>query len=634
MPSSGRKPSPSAAEEKNHHGEMEIVTFSIVLTIRVDVDQRHDDVDRAKRGLFPSLIRFGFADLVEIIHIVCPASDSREITEKIIDSFPQFRYQMHFDEDMALEIGFDEVNFARVPGWFKQQLMKLAVVSKIHTDVVLILDADVIAIRRIFPKEIKRDAVPYQKMGAATFRGWFQQSAAALGVDFKNLEETIAQDGMGVTPEFVSPEVVRSLISKLSICAKSSDWGPYLMGFFQNYEYTWTEFSLYWIWYKSGGQSEIKHVPADLYRFIQTPEEINRYLVSTTNSWFLVLHATKLTVEDCRPVYDTLAEDKPHDTRAATVRTSAFRRTLWLIPGAHKTGTTMIQNILESNRARLERIGVYYMDRESFYESDLRKYLSEGIYYDGNSISVEAATASLLDLTGGEGDYHTSIVFVENIFGEPLYGIWTQRRPTPALYPGFALGLTKLASVAASYFDLNCMYFIRRQDQFLESLYLQCIYNGFDVSEKEFLELLMGCNLSWKRIVDLLQTASPDRAVTVIPYELLLRGKEVYLRTVLTRLGLNDDLSEWKMNVYDNPSLSLAGLKIAQAAYPFMDKAQRADLMTYLKPRYNTKNGKRFAMFDDKFRAALMQQFREENLELLRRNDMLMTEIGEFYSRG
>jgi hypothetical protein len=293
----------------------------------------------------------------------------------------------------------------------------------------------------------------------------------------------------------------------------------------------------------------------------------------------------------------------------------------------------MVQQVFEKNRHLLRDSGVHFMDREAFYESDLRKFLSQGIYYPNGGISEDTAKESLLELTGYKDDLPISIAFVENMFGEPLYGIWTKPRPTPSLYPGFELGIKKMLSLARADFELRCMYFIRRQDEFLESLYLQCIFHGFDLTPTDYLSLLIGCDLSWNKIISCLQDVTPGGKVPIVPFELLRLGKVKYLTYILECLELMPDLSRWDLDVFENSSLSRQGLAIALAAFPHMDKGQRADLAGYLQPRFNTKCGDRFSMFSASMRAALVRRFADENISLLQDMGINSSTIVDYYSQ-
>jgi hypothetical protein len=79
-----------AAETTGSSGAVRKI--DLVLPICTNINGRHDDIDRARRGLFPSLRRFDYPAFTNTVHIVCPARDRDEISGMLSDFFPEFRY--------------------------------------------------------------------------------------------------------------------------------------------------------------------------------------------------------------------------------------------------------------------------------------------------------------------------------------------------------------------------------------------------------------------------------------------------------------------------------------------------------------------------------------------------------------
>ena len=301
--------------------------IDIVLPVRSTVFGRTGELERVRRGLFPSLCHFGFPGITNRVHIVCPRRDLPEITGNVLRQFPQFDYSVSADEELAEEIGYNQVEFDRVPGWFKQQLIKLALVARVETEIALVLDADVIASKKIAAADIQLERLPYQ-VGASEFRGWFEASAAALGIDLTELETFDLAHPMAVTPEFLSRAVVSALLAHLRQRAGGSQWGPYLMQFSQDYDHTWTEFTLYWVWYASRKSAfAAKHVARQLYLFFDDSRRVRSDVIPTQNALFIVLQATKLNVEACEPIYAAITSrlDNTADSTAIARPTTMGR---------------------------------------------------------------------------------------------------------------------------------------------------------------------------------------------------------------------------------------------------------------------------------------------------------------------
>jgi hypothetical protein len=280
--------------------------IDIVFPIAMNVSGRRDDLERAQKGLFPSLCRYGYPKITNIAHVICPARDLEQISTKLLPEFPQFKFTITTDEEVGRKLGFEQAAFSAVPGWLKQQLIKLAVASQVATEVVLILDADIVAVNDVAASKIRPSALPYQNMGTEKFRGWFEASATALGLQFEMLDRDLIKNAMGVTPEFLSKKVLNGLIVRLRERSGDGSWGPYLMRHFKDYDHTWTEFSLYWVWYAHSKELSVRHVPGKVYRFLEKPSDLRPGLVGTGDIMFLVLQGTMLNLADCEVVYREL----------------------------------------------------------------------------------------------------------------------------------------------------------------------------------------------------------------------------------------------------------------------------------------------------------------------------------------
>jgi hypothetical protein len=275
--------------------------LDIVLPVRVDVPGRARELERVTRGVLPSLIQAGYPAIVSKFNIICPAADVAEITAAL-SAFPQFQFQLTTDESLLSDMGYDEESFAEVPGWFKQQLLKLSAVRNSEARLALVLDADVVALRPCPAEVLDGGAIPYQKMGVKTFRGWFATSALALGMDIESFTDGELGNAMGVTPEFLSPATVRGLIEQLRKVSGRQEWGRFLMSHTKDYVDTWTEYSLYWIWYLRAPSRDVEYKYDNIYCFIQSTDNLDND-IATCNTFFAVLQSTKLTVDDCASAY-------------------------------------------------------------------------------------------------------------------------------------------------------------------------------------------------------------------------------------------------------------------------------------------------------------------------------------------
>lgn len=280
--------------------------IDLVLPLRIAIPGRDSDLPRAQRGLLPSLCHFGYPEITNLFHVVSPAADAPDVERLLLAAFPQFRYAVVTDEQLIESIGFTDAAFARVPGWFRQQLIKIALTATVPSDLALVLDADVVATQPVKRGDISLDAVPYEVIGVDSFHGWFKASAAALQIDQQTMHPRY-RAGMGVTPEFIAKEVMSSLVARLRELAGDGAWGPYLMRFFKDFDNTWTEYSLYWTWYAADTALRVKYRPGRLYTFVGTAAEVRPDLFRRPEAMFAVLQSGKLSLADCEPAYREIA---------------------------------------------------------------------------------------------------------------------------------------------------------------------------------------------------------------------------------------------------------------------------------------------------------------------------------------
>jgi hypothetical protein len=90
------------------------------------------------------------------------------------------------------------------PGWYRQQLIKLAATAEVDTEFALVLDADVIAVRSISDSELIVDGRALRPKGPMKHPEWAASAARVLRMNPIDYEPS-------VTPSVLSREVIRQL---------------------------------------------------------------------------------------------------------------------------------------------------------------------------------------------------------------------------------------------------------------------------------------------------------------------------------------------------------------------------------------------------------------------------------------
>jgi hypothetical protein len=285
-------------------GKMEPI-LELILPLRCKIEGRDSDLARVLNGLLPSLVLNDYHKVTRRFAIICPENEKETIMTELAN-FSEFVYRYYTDEEVLRSIGFGEHEFALIPGWFKQQLFKLFASEQAEAGVVLILDSDVIASRPVPFEQLSNGVLPYQQLGIRQFYNWFRTSALALQVDISRLPANALNNAMGVTPEFLSRPILHEMLERLRLLSEN-DWAKYLMKYQKNYEHTWTEYTLYWIWYSFCARELPIHVPTSLYRFIEDKADVSATLEAYDMAPFVVLQSTKLSLKDCRDIYTDIA---------------------------------------------------------------------------------------------------------------------------------------------------------------------------------------------------------------------------------------------------------------------------------------------------------------------------------------
>ncbi|SHI61684.1 DUF6492 family protein [Aquimarina spongiae] len=214
------------------------VEFTFVLPTRLKGGRKYDDYFRVKEFLIPSLKK----NLIDKDHI------------ELIIIIPEYEF-IYFDpEDLGLSnfryrvFGDKEVigKQHHIGGWYKQQLIKLAIAGVVTSDYFLTLDADVILCNPISYKDFFQEGKPIiQKELYSYHIRWWQSTAALLHYDIKFDPKGYCP---GVTPAVLSKELVIKMVYHLRKHFNDSDWmGSLCRNLKHPYEASWTEYCLYWL---------------------------------------------------------------------------------------------------------------------------------------------------------------------------------------------------------------------------------------------------------------------------------------------------------------------------------------------------------------------------------------------------
>lgn len=292
-----------------------------------------------------------------------------------------------------------------------------------------------------------------------------------------------------------------------------------------------------------------------------------------------------------------------------------------LHPGAHKTATSLLQKFMQSRPEEMQRLRMV----------PIRRGASNDLIGWGSIVARQPELLRAAVLAAGRHRFalgrlrvphrlgslaglspRTVVVSHENSLGRPFKG------PARPLYPHAD---SCAQALAASVGDLTTrvVYYLRSQEEFIESYYLQTVHQGGTAPFREWYAEVDPANVSWVPVVEALVRAFGPDKVVVRDFAEIRHGQEAFiasfLRTCDPRVQPRVDFPARK-----NRSISQHGLDVALAMNPLLrDATERRAARTFLQTHFNNTTGARPVLLDQAEREAIRERYAAENRDLLAR---------------
>lgn len=266
---------------------------------------------------------------------------------------------------------------------------------------------------------------------------------------------------------------------------------------------------------------------------------------------------------------------------------------LFLHIGTHKTGSTAIQRALPVGGAAALKAGLVRLDihgdvaRTSWTEDDarsLRSHLAGQI--------VPGASRYLLTCEGFSGN--------------PLQG-----------YANAPVAAERLRAATAD-FDVRVVVFLRRQDDFLESIYTQLIHQGGSQSFEAFLQAMPDGGPDWHRLLTTYAAEFGRDNLVVRRYHATFYPRpESLLEDFCAILGVPTSVLA-KADSTPNQGYSHKAQELARVCNPHLDDAGRRQLRQLLQKISPKPVFQSYAYFDLAGRRTLLAACAESNARVAR----------------
>lgn len=268
--------------------------------------------------------------------------------------------------------------------------------------------------------------------------------------------------------------------------------------------------------------------------------------------------------------------------------------------GAHKTASSLLQKFMRDNRDALRRHRIHYVNR-----SEMNDHVGWGKRLLTQPERLERRVAEAL----ANPWYRTLVISHENTLGPPF------KDGAAHLYPRGPELAEQLAHVLRHWRSRVVLY-IRPQDEFVESYYLQRIHQGATLSFAEWLEQIDVDAISWRPLVDALVEHFGREHVEVVDFGTIRHGQSEFVADFLRRVGAGSRIDPTYRPVR-NPSISAKGLGIALAANRHLRRdRERKAMRKFLQRHFSNQRYPRPVLLSEEERRGLRRAYADEYEEL------------------
>jgi hypothetical protein len=267
--------------------------------------------------------------------------------------------------------------------------------------------------------------------------------------------------------------------------------------------------------------------------------------------------------------------------------------------GTHKTGATAIQHALRENRRWLRRNGWAYL----LPAPALRTLM---MAQSVNPEVVQEARAWLDSVGRWHGRRHRLLISAEGFAGNPYGG-----------YRNADVVAENLRQITDGH-KVGIMVYLRRQDEFMESMYTQRIQEGGSLSFAEFLEAC-GDAPDWSALLRAYAERFGQERIVVRRYHRTFLPEPDSLLLDFSRALHLSALPMERVPGRRNAGYSREALEFARSVNASLDDAERAALRRLLQEASARQSFAPFEFFNHDERVALMNRCADGNAEVARR---------------
>lgn len=286
--------------------------------------------------------------------------------------------------------------------------------------------------------------------------------------------------------------------------------------------------------------------------------------------------------------------------------------------GAHKTASSFLQSNLKQHQDRLlAENALALVTRADLIPSAFGKEIYEVSQDRHPATEISDAAKDSLRSMLPNGECNLLITNEDLICHLDIQDFYEHAEPA-----------IRYLEAALPEFELHVIFYVRKQPDYLESIYMQYVHLGRRARFAQFMERAGPVDLSWLRAVEAMQRVLPAGRLHLRTFEQIRElGELGFYRDFLALCGVND-VESFAVNENcsrgrpANRSYGQLGMQIAQRVNPLLSPKEKKVFRRFLQEHFSTATHPRAVLLDAEQRQAMFDRYRESNQRLFERHDL------------
>lgn len=275
-----------------------------------------------------------------------------------------------------------------------------------------------------------------------------------------------------------------------------------------------------------------------------------------------------------------------------------MNKSIFIHIGTHKTGTSIVQKTLIEKSEALKREGVKYINLYKF-EGAQKLMLIESV----DEILTEQLRIFINSFV--DENHSKYILCCEYLSGNPK-----------TLYSNVSVIANILCKAIKGFTEKKIFVALRKQEQFIQSIYTQYLHQAEDISMSTFLDKDKLEYIKWCQFLEKYHSVFGERYVKVVPYDItVLESKNIVNHFgEFSRIASLQDVSVGS----SNHGYSKEAIKIAKECNPNLNKEEQKILRLIMQEHLSKEVFSKYELLDNEQVSELDEYFKVDNEKLFK----------------